>query len=60
MAGGFQDAVYTSAPLPGTVSSWADARNDWLADQVQDPRSYEAYGRWGGTVLWLDVSSRWL
>ena len=32
----------------------------WLADQVEDVRAYERYGRWAGTVLWLDVSRRWL
>jgi hypothetical protein len=31
----------------------------WLAAQVPDPSRYESYGRWGGTVLWLEVSSRW-
>ena len=31
----------------------------WLAGEVADPGSYRRYGRWAGTVLWLDVSRRW-
>jgi hypothetical protein len=31
----------------------------WLAAQVPDPQRFTAYGRWGGTVLWLEVSARW-
>jgi hypothetical protein len=31
----------------------------WLAQQVPDPGRYARYGRWGGTVLWLDVTRTW-
>lgn len=31
----------------------------WLAAQVPDVTAYEALGRWGGEVLWLEVSRRW-
>ncbi len=31
----------------------------WLAQQVRDPGRYATYGRWGGTVMWLDVTRTW-
>jgi len=33
--------------------------DSWLAQQVPDPGRYARYGRWGGTVLWLEVTRTW-
>lgn len=48
-----------AAVLPLLARPRALLLDGWLASQVAEPRSYERYGRWGGTVLWLDVSRRW-
>lgn len=50
-------AAASALPLMGRPRSLL--LDGWLAAQVEDPRSYEQYGRWAGTVLWLDVSRRW-
>ncbi len=52
-------AFAASSVLPLLGRPRALLLDGWLAGQVPDPRRYEQYGRWAGTVLWLDVSRRW-